>query len=79
MEMVVAKYWANLGEMLVDYSVEFHGIKPDSPSVTMHSADGIYSIEISSGLRMEEILPVVSLKNSVLVVRYVTLKDILLV
>ena len=67
--MVVAKYWANLGDVTIDYSIAFHGVKPDSPSITMQGADGIHFIEISSGLRMEEVLPVVTLKNTVLVVR----------
>lgn len=66
---MVAKYWANLGDVTIDYSISFHGLKPESPSITMQGADGIHSIEIYSGLRMEEALPVITIKNIVLVVR----------
>jgi hypothetical protein len=69
LEVVVAKYWADLGEVTLDYSVAFHGVKPESPSVTMQGADGILSLELRSGLRSEEISPAVTLKNSVQVLR----------
>ncbi|PNF43825.1 Tripeptidyl-peptidase 2 [Cryptotermes secundus] len=69
LEVVVAKYWADLGEVTLDYSIAFHGVKPESPSVTMHGADGILSLELRSGLRNEEISPAVTLKNSVQVLR----------
>lgn len=70
LEVVVAKYWANLGEVTLDYSIAFHGVKPESPSITMQGADGILSVELRSGLRSEEIAPVVTLKNTVQVIRY---------
>jgi tripeptidyl-peptidase-2 len=69
LEVVVAKYWADHGEVTLDYSIAFHGVKPESPSVTMHGADGILSLELRSGLRSEEISPAVTLKNSVQVLR----------
>ncbi|KAJ4440491.1 hypothetical protein ANN_08632 [Periplaneta americana] len=69
LEVVVAKYWANLGEVTLDYSIAFHGVKPESPNITMQGADGILSIEIRSGLRNEELAPVVTLKNTVQVLR----------
>ncbi|XP_021931036.1 tripeptidyl-peptidase 2 [Zootermopsis nevadensis] len=69
LEVVVAKYWANLGEVVLDYSLAFHGVKSESPSITMQGADGILSLELRSGLRSEEIAPVVTLKNTVQVIR----------
>ncbi|KAL0268476.1 UNVERIFIED_CONTAM: hypothetical protein PYX00_010404 [Menopon gallinae] len=69
LELVVAKYWDSYGEITMDYSLHFHGIKPDSPSITMHASDGIHSIELSSGAKVDRILPVVTLKQHVLVVR----------
>jgi hypothetical protein len=39
----------------------------------MQGADGILSLELRSGLRSEEISPAVTLKNSVQVLRYVSL------
>lgn len=70
LEVVVAKYWANLGEVVLDYSLAFHGVKSESPSITMQGADGILSLELRSGLRSEEIAPVVTLKNTVQVIRW---------
>ena len=69
LEVVVAKYWANLGEVTINYSVAFHGVKPESPAIIMQGADGIMSLELRSGLRSEEVAPVVTLKNTVQVLR----------
>jgi len=71
LEVVVAKYWANLGEVTLDYSVEFHGVKPERPVITMHGAEGILSLELRSGLRREKISPAITLKNAVHVLRWV--------
>jgi hypothetical protein len=68
--VAIAKYWANLGSMKLDYKIEFHGCKPDSREVTMLHADGIHKIELFSGLRNEEISPNIQLKNVVSVLRY---------
>ena len=68
LEVVVAKYWANLGEMTINYSLSFHGIKPNRPSITMTAADGIYSLEVTS-LQGESILPNISFKNSVQILK----------
>lgn len=76
LEVVVAKYWANLGEVTLDYSVEFHGVKPERPVITMHGADGILSLELRSGLRREKISPVITLKNTVQVLRWVAHIDL---
>jgi tripeptidyl-peptidase-2 len=76
LEVVVAKYWANLGEMTLDYSVEFHGVKPERSVITMHGADGILSLELRSGLRREKISPAITLKNTVQVLRWVAHIDL---
>lgn len=68
MEMVVAKYWANLGEIEIDYSLSIYGVKPDSTNITMQAADGIYSVDVKT-LRSEEIMPAVNLKASVQILR----------
>ncbi|XP_067010836.2 tripeptidyl-peptidase 2 [Anabrus simplex] len=69
LEVVVAKYWANLGDITVDYSLAFHGVKPEAAAITMQAADGILSVELRSGLRCEEVAPTVTLKNTVQVLR----------
>lgn len=70
LELVIAKYWANLGEVTLDYNIAFYGVKPDRPAINMHSADGIQSVEVKT-LQGEEISPSITLKNSVQILKYV--------
>ncbi|XP_024939416.1 tripeptidyl-peptidase 2 isoform X3 [Cephus cinctus] len=69
LEVVIAKYWANLGDMLIDYCIEFHGIHLVNGNLTMQSGDGINRLELRSSLRNEEVVLNVSLKSSVQVLR----------
>ncbi|XP_076661783.1 tripeptidyl-peptidase 2-like [Halictus rubicundus] len=69
LEVVIAKYWANLGDMLVDYSIEFHGIHMISGNLTMQSGDGINRLELRSSLRNEEVVPSICLKSSVQILK----------
>lgn len=69
LEVVVAKYWADLGGGLLDYTISFYGIKPNQPAITMHAADGIHLVEVTS-LQGEEILPSITLKNSIQILKY---------
>lgn len=57
--------------MLVDYSIEFHGIHMINGNLTMLSGDGINRLELRSSLRNEEVVPNISLKTSVQVLKYV--------
>lgn len=68
LEVVVAKYWADLNGGSLDYSISFYGVKPNQPAVTMHAADGIHSVEVTS-LQGEEVLPNITLKNSVQILK----------
>ncbi|KAK9889317.1 hypothetical protein WA026_004596 [Henosepilachna vigintioctopunctata] len=67
-EIVIAKYWANIGDVSVSYSIRFYGIKPNQPSITMHAADGIHRLEVTT-LQGEQIAPSIVLKNAVQVVK----------
>ncbi|XP_076397926.1 tripeptidyl-peptidase 2 isoform X1 [Megachile rotundata] len=69
LEVVVAKYWANIGDMLVDYCIEFHGIHMIDGSLTMQAGDGINRLEVRSSLRNEEVVPSISLKSSVQILK----------
>ncbi|XP_065343517.1 tripeptidyl-peptidase 2 isoform X3 [Cloeon dipterum] len=69
LEAVVAKWWASLGDVCIDYSLSFYGLKPESPTVMMHGADGILHLEVRSSLRHEELSPTISLKTQVQVLR----------
>ncbi|GJQ85876.1 hypothetical protein Trydic_g15333 [Trypoxylus dichotomus] len=68
LEVVVAKFWTNIGEVVIDYEISFYGIKPSQPNITMLASDGIYSLEVTS-FRGEEILPSITLRNSVQVLK----------
>ncbi|XP_039278356.1 tripeptidyl-peptidase 2 isoform X2 [Nilaparvata lugens] len=65
LEYVIAKYWTCLGDMKLDYSIMFNGVRPSTPSVTMHHAGGIHSLELCSGIHPEEIAPTIQLKNNI--------------
>ncbi|KAF7287504.1 hypothetical protein GWI33_001464 [Rhynchophorus ferrugineus] len=68
LELVIAKYWANIGEATLDYSLSFYGIKPNQPNINMHAADGIHAVEVKT-LQGEEISPYIILKNSVQILK----------
>ena len=73
-EVVIAKYWANLGEISIDYSIEFHGIHLVDGNLTMQSGDGIHRLELRSSLRTEEVVPSITLKTAVQVLRPIETK-----
>lgn len=67
LEVCIAKYWSNFGEVPLQYKVKFHGFKSNNAHV-MHSANGIHRIDVTS-LLPEECQPSVSLKYSVMVLK----------
>lgn len=74
LEIVIAKYWASFGEANLDYSISFHGVKPNQPAITMHAADGIHTVDVKT-LQGEEISPSINLKFSVQILRYVIIHN----
>jgi tripeptidyl-peptidase II len=46
-EVCIAKYWSNFGEVPLQYKVKFHGFKSNNAHV-MHSANGIHRIDVTS-------------------------------
>ncbi|OXU24497.1 hypothetical protein TSAR_010597 [Trichomalopsis sarcophagae] len=69
LEVAIAKYWANLGDILIDYTIEFHGVRLINGNLTMQSGDGIHRLELRSSLRSEEVVPSITLKHTVQVAR----------
>lgn len=67
LEICIAKYWSNFGEVPLQYKVKFHGFKSNNAHV-MHSANGVHRIDVTS-LIPEEAQPSVSLKHSVVVLK----------
>ncbi len=56
LEVCIAKWWANLGNVNISYSIHFHGVSPDSKNIFLHAADGITRIEVTSPLHSEEVI-----------------------
>lgn len=67
LEVCIAKYWSNYGEVPLQYKVKFHGFKSNNAHI-MHSANGVHRIDVTS-LLPEESQPSVSLKHSVVVLK----------
>ncbi|CAK8697827.1 unnamed protein product [Clavelina lepadiformis] len=64
LELCVARWWSNLGDVTLSYDVQFHGIKTSSCVTTMHAVDGIHRMELKS-LLSDEISPAITLKHVV--------------
>ncbi|CRK95491.1 CLUMA_CG008960, isoform A [Clunio marinus] len=71
-EICIAKYWSNFGEVQLQFKVKFHGFKSNNAHV-MHAANGIHRIDVTS-LLAEECQPSISLKHSVVVLKPVESK-----
>lgn len=67
LEVCIAKYWSNFGEVALQYKVKFHGFKSNNAHV-MHSANGIHRIDVTP-LLSEESQPSVALKYSVVLLK----------
>lgn len=66
-EICIAKYWSNFGDVPLQYRVKFHGFKSNNAHL-MHSSNGIHRIDVTS-LLTEECQPSISLKHSVMVLK----------
>lgn len=67
LEVCIAKYWTNFGEVPLQYKIKFHGFKSSNAHI-MHSANGVHRIDVTA-LLTEESQPSISLKNSVMVLK----------
>ncbi|XP_047985175.1 tripeptidyl-peptidase 2 [Leguminivora glycinivorella] len=69
LEVVIAKYWANIGSLETDYTIELHGLKPScGPKLRLLASEGPRGTSLTS-LRMQDAQPNASLKYSEPVVR----------
>ncbi|XP_046339901.1 tripeptidyl-peptidase 2-like [Haliotis rufescens] len=69
LELCVAKWWANLGEVTLDYSITFFGAQLDVRQPVMHVAEGISRFNVRSQLKNEECFPSINLKTMVQPIR----------
>ncbi|XP_063705475.1 tripeptidyl-peptidase 2 [Culicoides brevitarsis] len=67
LEVCIAKYWSSYGEVPLKYRIKFHGVNVKNAHV-MHSASGVHRINLTS-LLSEEILPAITLKTAVMVLK----------
>lgn len=71
-EVCIAKYWSNLGEVPLQYRVKFHGFKSNNAHI-MHASNGIHRIDVTS-LLPEELQPSISLKHAIVVLKPIETK-----
>ncbi|CAM1330735.1 TPP2 (predicted), partial [Pycnogonum litorale] len=65
LELCIAKWWASIGDVSLNFCITFCGLRPDQPSITMHAADAIHRVDIMSTLKAEDIAPQVIFKSLV--------------
>ena len=67
LEVCLAKWWANIGNVECSYSVTFHGLTPEGrqQELCFHGADSVLRMDVSSGLASEEVAPEIKLKACV--------------
>ena len=63
LELVLAKWWANLGEVPLHWKITFSGLEPSVEAPCLIAADGVFRFDVKSSLKQEEVAPSVSLKQ----------------
>ncbi|GFT82599.1 tripeptidyl-peptidase 2 [Nephila pilipes] len=69
LEVVIMQWWTSLESVIINYSISFRGLLPDTPGISMHGADGILRLDVHSSVTYEDMLPSAVLKSQVLVLR----------
>ncbi|XP_022098727.1 tripeptidyl-peptidase 2-like isoform X1 [Acanthaster planci] len=65
LDLVVAKWWASLGNTKITYSISFHSLDMNQKMIQMHAANGVYRFDVRSHLKIEEVSPTITIKNCV--------------
>ncbi|KAH9635138.1 hypothetical protein HF086_000859 [Spodoptera exigua] len=77
LEVVIAKYWANLGEVSASYSVELHGLAADfGQRLVLGAADGLRAVTLRA-LRHQDLQPAAQLKPSESKIIPLTARDVI--
>ena len=60
LELAVALFWNRVASAVVDWTVEFHGIKPTVPEIVHQEGEAFYRVDVDAGGRSEYLSPSVS-------------------
>ncbi|KAL8612352.1 hypothetical protein ACOMHN_020171 [Nucella lapillus] len=74
LELCIAKWWANLGETTITYSITFYGAQLVQRQPVMQASQGITRFDLISPLRSEEVSPNLTFKYAVQPIRPVNHK-----
>lgn len=69
LEFVLAKYWSSSANIKLSYKLQFHGVAPLTKSIAMYHGMGLQSVTLRPGMKNEEILPAVTLKQLITVLK----------
>lgn len=50
MEMVLTKYWSDVGDCSLEYELEFFGAEPSDDRITISQGDGVQPVDIKAGI-----------------------------
>ncbi|KAF0761000.1 tripeptidyl-peptidase 2, partial [Aphis craccivora] len=68
-EFVLAKYWSSCSSIKLSYKLQFHGVIPKTQNIAMYHGMGLHPVVLKTGIKNEEILPSVSLKHLITVLK----------
>lgn len=67
LELSVALFWNRISSALVDWSLDFHGLKPTAPEIVYQEGDAYYRVDVDAGARSEFLQPSVTVSGSFVV------------
>ena len=55
LELVLAKWWANLGEVPLHWKLTFSGLEPSVEAPCLIASDGVFRFDVKSGLKQARV------------------------
>ncbi|XP_055333690.1 tripeptidyl-peptidase 2-like isoform X2 [Paramacrobiotus metropolitanus] len=69
LELAVALFWNRISSVVMDWSLDFHGLKPSVPEIVYQEGEAYYRVDVDAGGRSEFLQPSVSLTHLVQPIR----------